>query len=124
MRKGDRLLQLGFGGGETPISLLSITQSKAFETPGISTSGTLQRRTISAHPEEMSHSAASCQGLLCVQWGPLCPLVTRLCVGYLGRHLIRHSCHAGFKCNTAVWCALRDVNQPHSAWEGSVLEDA
>ena len=82
MRKGDRLLQLGFGGGETPISLLSITQSKAFETPGISTSGTLQRRTISAHLEEMSHSAASCQGLLCVQWGPLCPLVTRLCIGF------------------------------------------
>ncbi|CAK0731645.1 hypothetical protein CVIRNUC_000023 [Coccomyxa viridis] len=28
----------------------------------------------------------------------------------------------GFKCNTAVWRALRDVEQDHSAWDASALE--
>ncbi len=23
----------------------------------------------------------------------------------------------GFKCNSAVWKALRDIRQPHAAWE-------
>ena len=31
---------------------------------------------------------------------------------------------AGFKCNTAVWQALRDVTQSHGAWGPSALEGA
>jgi hypothetical protein len=92
VRKGDRLWQLGFGGGALP-SLLNWLRPPAASYCLLACK--------EANPQLPTPQQASAAYALCEQWRELAACCA-VC--------------AGFKCNSAVWSALRDIRQRHPAW--------